>query len=181
MWIDVRVEVQDAARQKAALISVSSKLNGKPILGHPIQVELIQKGCTDSCYSNKHFMHPAWKTARRTAMQRIPRFILSQDCLSQYGMFQSYVSGAQVNLKQARKNSGSHARSSTRKRKKPLKKHALVPKTRVVASSMAVQHLDTNMEPDAHRPPIVTCVPVSVVFNRIREVLYRGSSNHVLI
>jgi hypothetical protein len=27
----------------------------------------------------------------------------------------------------------------------------------------------------------VTCVPVSVVFNRIREVLYRGSSNHVLI
>ena len=166
-WIDVQVKVKDIVRQNVVLVSIKSKLNGKAISGHSIQVEVIQKQYGDGLCSNKYSLHPAWRTGRRTTMHRIPRCVLSQD----------YIPGAGDNLKEIMKKPRSHVCSFMRRRKKPSKKHAFAPKRTRMLSSISIPK--TNIEPKITSPPVVTCVPVSVIFNRIREVLYKGS-NHVV-
>jgi len=65
-----------------------SKLNGKAIIGHPIQIEALEDGSAEALLSTVDFgnevlnsentaLQPAWRTARRTANVRIPRPHLS--------------------------------------------------------------------------------------------------------
>ncbi|KAG8066094.1 hypothetical protein GUJ93_ZPchr0004g40299 [Zizania palustris] len=62
------------------LVSLMSRLNGKAIVGHPIQIEILEDGSTDHLVlASDDFMEhsvstsPAWHTGRRTAMPRVPR------------------------------------------------------------------------------------------------------------
>lgn len=90
MLVNVDLKVQ-GGYQKAPvpIVSLMSKLNGKAIIGHPIQIEALEDGSAETLLSmvddfdNEVFnnentaLQPAWRTARRTANVRVPRPHLS--------------------------------------------------------------------------------------------------------
>ncbi|KAK9724087.1 hypothetical protein RND81_05G047200 [Saponaria officinalis] len=82
MLIDAELKVQ-ANRQGEHVpwVSLMSKLNGKAIIGHPIQIESLEDGSTDMLLStsneprfeaNRGKVPSIWRTARRTASVRVP-------------------------------------------------------------------------------------------------------------
>ncbi|CAN6274797.1 unnamed protein product [Urochloa humidicola] len=81
MLFDVDLKVQASYQgEHVPLVSLMSRLNGKAIVGHPIQIEILEDGSTDHLvFSNDSSLQestaaaPGWPTGRRTAMQRIPR------------------------------------------------------------------------------------------------------------
>ncbi|MCI02652.1 hypothetical protein A2U01_0023686, partial [Trifolium medium] len=87
MLINVDVKVQAGYRkQPVPIISLMSKLDGKAIIGHPIQVEVLKDGSSETLFSaiddfsndgigveGYSVLPQAWRTARRTANFRIPR------------------------------------------------------------------------------------------------------------
>ncbi|KAE8726910.1 dentin sialophosphoprotein-like [Hibiscus syriacus] len=86
MLMDVDLKVQaNYQKQPVPIVSLISKLDGKAIIGHPIQIEALEDSSTESllpingCFSNGLNNHdgntslpPAWRTAKRTNF-RIPR------------------------------------------------------------------------------------------------------------
>ncbi|XP_043695355.1 uncharacterized protein At1g51745-like [Telopea speciosissima] len=89
--VDVDIKVQASYQgEHVPLVSLMSRLNGKAIVGHPIQIEALEDGATDKLFSThggfdveNRFndgstgLPPVWRTARRTAMHRVPRPQLS--------------------------------------------------------------------------------------------------------
>ncbi|CAN4089408.1 unnamed protein product [Withania somnifera] len=84
MLVDVDLKVQSSyQREHVPMISLMSKLNGQAIIGHPIQVETLANGSTesflgdiDNCLETLDYdtsLQPTWRTARRTANVRVPR------------------------------------------------------------------------------------------------------------
>ncbi|EEE61605.1 uncharacterized protein At1g51745 [Oryza sativa Japonica Group] len=81
MLFNVDLNVQAGYQgEHVPLVSLMSRLNGKAIVGHPIQIEILEDGSTDHLVlaSDDFLEHstsasPAWRTGRRTAMPRIPR------------------------------------------------------------------------------------------------------------
>ncbi|MCD7455110.1 hypothetical protein HAX54_027014 [Datura stramonium] len=84
MLVDVDLKVQSSyQREHVPMISLMSKLNGQAIIGHPIQVETLANGSTESFFGdidncpetldNDTSLQPTWRTARRTANVRVPR------------------------------------------------------------------------------------------------------------
>ncbi|KAL4353954.1 hypothetical protein GQ457_06G014120 [Hibiscus cannabinus] len=86
MLVDVDLEVQASyQKQPVPIVSLISKLDGKAIIGHPIQIEALEDSSTEtllptngyfSCGLNNHdgntSLPPAWRTAKRTNF-RVPR------------------------------------------------------------------------------------------------------------
>ncbi|XP_050212354.1 uncharacterized protein At1g51745 [Mercurialis annua] len=86
MLIDVDLKVQASyQKEPVPIVSLMSKLNGKAVIGHPIQIEALEDGSsenvisTNDCHGNEVADHdanasvpPAWRTARRTNL-RVPR------------------------------------------------------------------------------------------------------------
>lgn len=87
LLIDVDLDVQ-ANRQggeHVPWVSLMSRLNGKAIIGHPIQIETLEDGSTDTIAltndacdnvrydSDRSRVPPVWRTAKRTANFRVPR------------------------------------------------------------------------------------------------------------
>lgn len=87
MLINVDVKVQAGYRKEPVpIISLMSKLDGKAIIGHPIQVEVLKDGSSDTFFSaidnvsndgigieGSSVLPHAWRTSRRTANFRVPR------------------------------------------------------------------------------------------------------------
>ncbi|XP_077237991.1 uncharacterized protein At1g51745-like [Tasmannia lanceolata] len=86
MLVDVDLKVQASYQgERVPLVSLMSRLNGKAIIGHPIQIEELQDGSSNILISRNGFteettdddgnaaLPPVWRTGRRTAMQRVPR------------------------------------------------------------------------------------------------------------
>ncbi|KAL5216787.1 hypothetical protein ABZP36_008188 [Zizania latifolia] len=81
MLFNVDLNVQAGYQgEHVPLVSLMSRLNGKAIVGHPIQIEILEDGSTDHLVlaSDDFLEHsasasPAWRTGRRTAMPRVPR------------------------------------------------------------------------------------------------------------
>ncbi|GMH28181.1 hypothetical protein Nepgr_030024 [Nepenthes gracilis] len=83
MLIDVDLHVQANHKgEHVPWVSLMSKLNGKAIIGHPIQVETLGDGSTDALLSTSSHAYDdngnrvvpqVWRTARRTAFFRVPR------------------------------------------------------------------------------------------------------------
>ncbi|ONM62496.1 Tudor/PWWP/MBT superfamily protein [Zea mays] len=79
MLFNVNLKVQASYQgEHVPLVSLMSRLNGKAIVGHPIQIEIVEDGstavfCGDSGMQETTAAPPAWPTGRRTAMQRVPR------------------------------------------------------------------------------------------------------------
>ncbi|KAI4295318.1 hypothetical protein L6164_035375 [Bauhinia variegata] len=87
MLVNVDLKVQAGyQKEPVPIVSLTSKIDGKAIIGHPIQIETLQDGSSDSLLSGvdvycndgigiegSSVLPPAWRTARRTANFRIPR------------------------------------------------------------------------------------------------------------
>ncbi|KAJ0014797.1 hypothetical protein Pint_21583 [Pistacia integerrima] len=88
MMVDVDLKVQASyPKERVPIVSLMSKLNGKAIIGHPLQIEKVEDGSSDCLIpANEYFgneaidhdrtLSPAWRTARRTNL-RVPRSHLS--------------------------------------------------------------------------------------------------------
>ncbi|WOK99052.1 hypothetical protein Cni_G07764 [Canna indica] len=78
---DVNLKVKASYQgEHVPFVSLMSRLNGKAIIGHPVQIEILEDGSTDQyfpsnygCPDERTTHQPVWRTARRTAMQRFPR------------------------------------------------------------------------------------------------------------
>ncbi|CAN7112974.1 hypothetical protein HID58_003867 [Brassica napus] len=80
--MDVDLEVQGSYRKgPVPFVSLMSKLNGRAIIGHPVEVQVLADGSSESYeyFGNETSYHdkplllpPAWKTARRSS-SRVPR------------------------------------------------------------------------------------------------------------
>lgn len=91
MFIDVDLKVQASyQKEPVPIVSLMSKLNGKAIIGHPIQIEALEDGSSGNLLSTiddfgneaidndgNTALPQAWRTARRTANVRVPRPHLS--------------------------------------------------------------------------------------------------------
>ncbi|XP_062220008.1 uncharacterized protein At1g51745-like isoform X2 [Phragmites australis] len=81
MLFDVDLKVQASYQgEHVPLVSLMSRLNGKAIVGHPIQIEILEDDstdhlvfCGDTSLQESTAAPPAWPTGRRTMMQRVPR------------------------------------------------------------------------------------------------------------
>ncbi|XP_057456797.1 uncharacterized protein LOC130747780 isoform X2 [Lotus japonicus] len=80
--VNVDLEVKSSyPKERVPLVSLMSKLDGRAIVGHPIQVETLKDGSSDFLFSaiddfsndGSSVLPPAWRTARRTANSRVPR------------------------------------------------------------------------------------------------------------
>ncbi|KAL9342118.1 hypothetical protein Peur_065443 [Populus x canadensis] len=90
MLIDVDLKVKSSyQKDRVPIVSLISKFDGKAIIGHPILIEAVEDGSSETYfplndyYSNEAVDHdestslpPAWRTARRTS-SRVPRPHLS--------------------------------------------------------------------------------------------------------
>ncbi|KAL9240222.1 hypothetical protein vseg_014467 [Gypsophila vaccaria] len=83
MLIDAELKVQaNLQGEHVPWVSLMSKLNGKAIIGHPVQIESLEDGSTDMILSTSNEPRfetnkgkvppPMWRTARRTANVRVP-------------------------------------------------------------------------------------------------------------
>ncbi|XP_057970749.1 uncharacterized protein At1g51745 isoform X3 [Malania oleifera] len=86
MLVDVDLKVQARyQKEHVPIVSLMSRLNGKAIIGHPIQIEALEDGSSETLLSTADIgsgaidndgnsvLSPVWRTARRTANFRIPR------------------------------------------------------------------------------------------------------------
>ncbi|GER46773.1 Tudor/PWWP/MBT superfamily protein [Striga asiatica] len=82
--VDLKVEANNYSKD-VPIISLMSKLNGHAIVGHPIEIESLENGSTETYVSSNDYFAPSpvpltsmWRTGRRTANTRVPRpFLLS--------------------------------------------------------------------------------------------------------
>ncbi|EXB29180.1 hypothetical protein L484_019705 [Morus notabilis] len=91
MLMDVDLKVQASyQKEPVPIVSLMSKLNGKAIIGHPIQIETLEDGSSSNLLPTMDYfgneaiendgstaLPQAWRTARRTANFRVPRPHLS--------------------------------------------------------------------------------------------------------
>ncbi|KAM3389483.1 hypothetical protein ACQJBY_011558 [Aegilops geniculata] len=176
------------------LVSLMSRLDGKAIVGHPIQVGILEESSmdrlilgSDPVLENSTAAPPAWPTGRRTAMPRVPRVNSSRATLDGNATDEQGV-------KHAKKSTTSVRRPFSQKsQKKPSGfKKASSPsqKTRPLTSiSIGKKPHREGGQAKAHRRsdvlggllnsdgaiPLVTCVPAKVVFSRIMEAVGRPS------
>ncbi|CAO2821638.1 unnamed protein product [Amaranthus hypochondriacus] len=83
--VDLKVQANHQRGEHVPWVSLMSRLNGKAIIGHPIQIETLEEGSTDilvstsDAFGNVRYdsdrskAPPAWRTAKRTANFRVPR------------------------------------------------------------------------------------------------------------
>ncbi|KAJ0989888.1 hypothetical protein J5N97_008244 [Dioscorea zingiberensis] len=211
MLVDVDVKVQPASYQgeHVPLVSLMSRLNGKAIVGHPIQIEILEDGSTGSLFlrpdgglDDGTTPPPVWRTARRTAMQRVPRTnpvtTLERDGTEphQFPVAENKTSSKKANpshqTRLAKKSLSHSRRPSGKLERKLLKKVSLSSQKTRMLSSIATEHklggeiggkkrhrssdLLGGLIKSEGAVPLVTCVPVKVVFSRIMEAVGRPSS-----
>lgn len=219
MLVDVDLKVQaNYQGEHVPLVSLMSRLNGKAIIGHPIQIETTEDGYSDSLLSTNFFcqepldvdgntgLPSVWRTARRTAMYRVPRPHPSSALEDEVDPLPNADLEIKPPVKKPHSNhlnhkmrlmkkSFSHVRQTLPEKqfpKKLLKKISLSnQKTRTLSSIAIEQKLSGEIgEPKFDAPngdvdgsikpsemvPSVTCVPVKLVFSRIVEAVGRPSS-----
>ncbi|XP_021762067.1 uncharacterized protein At1g51745-like [Chenopodium quinoa] len=83
--VDLKVQANRQGGEHVPWVSLMSRLNGKAIIGHPIQIETLEDGSTDIIVSacdvygdvrydsDRSKVPPIWRTAKRTANFRVPR------------------------------------------------------------------------------------------------------------
>ncbi|XP_044499527.1 uncharacterized protein LOC123220961 isoform X2 [Mangifera indica] len=89
MMVDVDLKVQASyPKERVPIVCLMSKLNGKAIIGHPLQIEKLEDGSSNclipaneifgssEAIDHDRILSPAWRTARRTNL-RVPRSHLS--------------------------------------------------------------------------------------------------------
>ncbi|GFP94291.1 uncharacterized protein at1g51745 [Phtheirospermum japonicum] len=148
MLIDVDLKVQaNNYRRDVPMISLMSKLNGHAIIGHPIQIEALESGLTETHVTATDYFTPeprdnptpltsVWRTGRRTANSRVPRPFSSSREIATKGSNQ---------------------------------------KIRTLSSIASERHrFDSRSDgliKSENAPTTVACIPVNLVFSRLHEEL----------
>ncbi|KAH1164301.1 hypothetical protein GYH30_002373 [Glycine max] len=132
MLVDVDLKVQASYRKAPVpIVSITSKLDGKSIIGHPIQIESLKDGSSDKLFSaiddfsndgngfeGSSVLPPAWRTARRTANFRVPRpRVLSSNGADSDADF---CIGQERNIEYKKLNGGSSSHKASLSRKSGL-------------------------------------------------------------
>lgn len=160
--INVDVKVQAGYRKEPVpIISLMSKLDGKAIIGHPIQVEVLKDGSSDALFSaiddfsndgigleESSVLRQGWRTARRTANFRVPRsHILSSNGAEVAVEFPSFDQEQSFDYKKLNAGSSSHKASHQKKTgnkkfyKKAPKKSSLSSNQKIrTLSSLSIEH-----------------------------------------
>ncbi|XP_077244768.1 uncharacterized protein At1g51745-like [Tasmannia lanceolata] len=194
MLVDVDLKVQASYQgEHVPLVSLMSRLNGKAIIGHPIQIEALQDASSDVLLSTNGFseeiadddgnpaLSPVWRTGKRTVTQWVPH--------PHPASTKSYDSHSNDKVRLMKKSVSQIRRPLNEKfPKKPLKKLSLSgQKTRTLSSIATEQvcgkytdHKSATLNGDLDgwgKPektaPSITCIPVKLVFSRILEVVGR--------
>lgn len=164
--IDVDLQVKASYQgERVPLVSLMSRLNGKAIVGHPVQIEIVEDGSTsvflpdtDSGPDDSSGLPPVWRTGRRTIMQRVPRSMIDHPIRKKPVPGKSH--------KKSSKKVNAHQKSKSKT------------KTKTISSLGGSGILGGLIKPDGG-VPLVTCIPVKIVFSRILEAVGRPSLHRV--
>jgi hypothetical protein len=156
--IDVDLQVKVSYQgERVPLVSLMSRLNGKAIVGHPIQIEIVEDGSTsvflpdmDSGPDDSSGLPPVWRTGRRTVMQRVPRPMIDHSVRKKPVLNKS------------------HKKSNARQKSKSKTKFKTI-------SPLGGGGILGGLIKPGGGVPLVTCVPVKIVFSRILEAVGRPS------
>ncbi|XP_061357332.1 uncharacterized protein LOC133301681 isoform X2 [Gastrolobium bilobum] len=135
MLVNVDLKVQASYRKEPVpIVSLMSKLDGRAIIGHPVQVETLKDGSSDFLFSSiddfsndgigiegSSVLPPAWRTARRTANVRIPRHVSSSNGAEVAAEFPSL--DQERNFEYKKLNAGSSSHKASLQKKSGLKSH----------------------------------------------------------
>lgn len=164
---DVNLEVKSSYRpQHVPYISLMSKLNGQPIIGHPLTVDVLDDGFCDQLLASASEVYSS-------------SFDLDDDLGENTSALQGVNtvhdtrtpgSGGRVPPKHVKShNFGSAASKSSKSKKNGL----FSKKTRTLSSltSSHKQSQEKKLRVQKPKGPAVACVPLKVVFSRISEAL----------
>ncbi|KAH9619273.1 hypothetical protein KSS87_013477, partial [Heliosperma pusillum] len=155
--VEVTVEASRSQAQHVPYISLMSKLNGKPITGHPLAVEVLEDGYCD--------LEP-------------PDYPPGGSCDFDYEDTEIKVTVKPKSHK--KKKTKFRSRFNCRKSSKSKKRHgsgSSSKKTRKL-SSLTGAHKSKPMSQTSNSPPTLACIPLKVVFSRINEALNGSRSTH---
>ncbi|PIA25865.1 hypothetical protein AQUCO_10500004v1 [Aquilegia coerulea] len=221
MLVDVDLQVQRPNYQgeRVPLLSLMSRLNGKAIIGHQVPVEVLEDGSSDILFAtNNDFseeptdndgsttLTPVWRTARRTAMHRIPRphpstalngneasdplQYLDLDSKTPYNrshaLHPDQVAGKSSDVfrlmeKKCPKKSIKRVSMSNQKTR-TLSSIAVEQKSngkggsRRVVNRSGLDGMINGLIKPENGPTTVTCIPVKLVFSRLLEAVGRPPS-----
>jgi hypothetical protein len=168
MLINVDVEVQAGYRKEPVpIISLMSKLDGKAIIGHPIQVEVLKDGSSETLFSaaddfsndgigieGYSVLPQAWRTARRTANFRIPRpHVLSSNGAEVSVDFPSLDQEQNLDYKKLNTGSSIH-KASLQKKIGDKKFFKNVPKKLSLSSNQKIRTLSSLSTEHSLRNPL---------------------------
>ncbi|TKY67838.1 hypothetical protein E2542_SST10734 [Spatholobus suberectus] len=175
--VNVDLKVQGSYRKEhVPFISLMSKLDGRAIVGHPIQVEALKDGSSDILFpaiddfgndgtgiEGSSVLPPAWRTARRTANFRVPRLhVPSSNGAEVAAEFPS--SDQEQNFEYKSLNARSSSQQASLQKKSGLKSHRSsadkkslkkVPKKLSLSSSQKTRTLSSlSTEHNLSRKPL---------------------------
>ncbi|KAK6795949.1 hypothetical protein RDI58_009404 [Solanum bulbocastanum] len=162
---DVNLEVKASYRpQHVPYISLMSKLNGQPIIGHPLTVEVLDDGfCDNLLVSGSQY------------------YSSSYDLDEDHGENSSVLHSADIVYESKPSSAGRIStkhrmvkpRSSPTKSPKTRKNGLLSKKIRKLSSLTGSHQQNREKKPvvEKLKGPAVACVPLKIVFSRISEAL----------
>eukprot|EP00250_Pteridium_aquilinum_P013974 c21698_g1_i1 orf=928-3594(+) len=185
-WVDVRVEFRVANRKEnVQLVSLFSQVMNRAVLGYPVAVQNLENRLRygASSYTARYgaSSNTAWSGSKlevsgRVNTTRVPRCPM-RNALKQRSL---------------KNDAAYNGRPMPKGCKISRKSGSMLQKTRTL-SSLATNVCKVRTEPEQRRTeheqrhesypsnvskvPLVTCVPVHVVFHRIRQVLYKQSDD----
>ncbi|XP_055820974.1 uncharacterized protein LOC129889618 [Solanum dulcamara] len=163
--IDVHMTVQSTYRgEHTPLVSLMSRLNGKAIVGHPINIEVlydssmlpVKKESCDQLQNKSRMPQLVWRTSKRTPVC----YTSSTSSATKYENIQHSSKKLGDLSSQARKN----GRFNTKSRGK-LSKKSNMSKNKPRSLYLADSRIKNAVKDD--RLPRVTCVPVKDVFIKL--------------
>ncbi|CAK9165308.1 unnamed protein product [Ilex paraguariensis] len=160
---DVNLEVKASYRpQHVPYISLMSKLNGRPIIGHPLAVEVLDDGHSDLLFSGSECYSSSCELDDD----------MGENTLQ--GVEMAYVMRPNSDGRIPAKHLTSQSHVSPRKSPKSRKNSLLSKKIRKL-SSLTGSHGRSEEEKkpvvEKLKGPSIACVPIKVVFSRINATL----------
>ncbi|XP_010911976.1 uncharacterized protein At1g51745 [Elaeis guineensis] len=167
LLFDVELNVQASYQgPHVPLVSLMSKLNGKPIVGHPISVEALEDGAAVALVT-RNGRCPITSNIDRSLKNRISMIDKLQP--------REYKTQSNLNIQGKKANHIKVKSPSMKKKSSKNKKSGFSPRKIRRLSSIAV---DQKYKQEERKPmvekikgPAVACVPLRLVFSRINEAL----------
>lgn len=176
--VDLKVQAR-YQKEHVPIVSLMSRLNGKAIVGHPIQIETLPDGGSDFLFSsrndfgynegdNNKALPSVWRTARRTANYRVPR---ARQSVQRRTLPPPQRKPQPPLPKRVSFSSTSNQKTRTLsslviEQKQKLSHHQKLPNVDEDRKNGVI------IKPDCG-PTTVACIPVKLVFSRLYEAVGR--------